>query len=271
MGYSGPVTDPFRIPAPDGNTYFDVFTGPLGLVPVYKGLAQIITRIEREEIQARANARSALTAQERAAWNVYAAFWGSWLSRFQVLTHFFVTQLAEIGRQTAVVADERIRHHIKATQVRPDTSKQRHMEDNVRSRHIAQKAEGAAVGIADISVLDKTRNGNRWGAYWEAQEFGTDAHVGRTVYGYFMPGKARPSQGSFRTHPEFQASRTSSKMVIKNPIQERGFLRQGVEDAGAFRLRRLNSLRDKMEKEIQKFITAAGGVKAPVSVTPRRR
>lgn len=270
MPYVGPVTDPFRIPAPDGNTYFDVFTAPLGLIPVYRGLAAIITRIEKEEINAKANARRALTPQERAAWNVYAAFWGAWLVRFQLLSHLLVSQLAEIGRQTAVVADQSIRRHIKSTQVRPDTGKARHMEDNIFSRHIPQRAEGAAVGIADISILDKTRRSNKGGTYWEAQEFGTDAHVGRTVHGFFMPGQARPSQGSFRTHSEFQASRTASKMLIQRPIQERGFLRQGIEDAGAFRLRRLNTLEQKVRREIDKFISAARGVRAPLAVTPRR-
>lgn len=246
MSYSGPITDPFRIPAPDGHVYFDALTAPVALAPIYVGLATLITRCRAEA------ARHTDPA--------YRAFYTGWATRFDATAKLLRTQLAAIGVQTAAVADQSIKRHIKSTQVRPNTSKADHLGDQIVSRHIAQRVEGGAVGVADVRVLDKAQQGG--GTYWEAQEFGTDAHVGRQVRGFFMPGRSRPDQGSFRVHPEFQAGR-GPRMTINRPIRERGFLRRGVEDAGNFRARRYASLDARVRAEIDKFIIAAGGLSPP--------
>src|SRR3954464_10682082 len=193
MAYTGPVTDPFRRKAPDGRTYFDILTPPRGIVQVYQVAYADIALRQRYAVA------PGITAIEKAYWQSTALRLNRAIVRFE-------QRLGELALRTAAVADASIRRHIDQTQVRPDTTKQRHMRDNIRSRHVPLPgvAEAGIVGIADMSDLNKTARGG--GAYWEAQEFGTDAHVGRTVRGFFMPGRARPSQAEFRQHPEFQAA-----------------------------------------------------------------
>lgn len=275
-GYSGPVTDPFRLRAPDGNTYFDILQPPHGLDLVYNHLASLIRNCqlqERRAAQAKAQAR---TAKEKQAWSVIQTYWRIWGQRFDKAAFDLVTGLRTIAAQTAQVADQRIKHHIAATATgRPPTSKARHMEDNILSRPVSTRPEGGIVGIADISELDKTQQGG--GSYWAAQEFGTDAHVGRVVHGHFQPGNVRPDQRQFRAHPEFRAARTAIRMNIQNPIEERGFLRKGVEDAGRFRARKLEALKQRIERLIRDFLVSnappapqiapPGGTMRP----PRRR
>lgn len=224
MSYSGPVTDPFRIKAPDGQTYFDVLTPPSGLLPLYVVLATHVRTFQAE----------VASAQYPAA----RAYWANWALRFQKGIVDLEGRMRTAAIEAAQIADSVAKQKIKSTQVRPDTSKARHMEDNLQSRRIGVgAAELGAAGLFDISVLDQTAQGG--GTYWDAQEFGTDAHVGREVKGFFQPGNAAPSQASFRSHPEFQAGR-GPKMKIQNPIEERGFLRTGVEAAWKARDARIN-------------------------------
>jgi hypothetical protein len=113
VSYSGPITDPFRIPAPDGHVYFDALTAPVALAPIYVGLATLITRCRAEA------ARHTDPA--------YRAFYTGWATRFDATAKLLRTQLAAIGVQTAAVADQSIKRHIKSTQVRPNTSKADHL------------------------------------------------------------------------------------------------------------------------------------------------
>lgn len=237
MAYSGPVTDPFRRKAPDGRTYFDILNPPKGIVQVYQLTYADIALRQRYAVA------PGVTPIEK-------AYWESTALRLSRAITQFEERLAALAIRTANVADASIRRHIDQTQVRPDTTKQRHMRDNIHSRHVPLPgvAEAGIVGIADMSELNKTTRGG--GAYWAAQEFGTDAHVGRTIRGYFMPGRSRPSQADFRTHPEFQAAGRGPQMTIANPIEERGFLRDGVEDAWNYRHRQFASIKAKLMQEI---------------------
>lgn len=253
MAYNGPVHDPFHIPAPDGNVYFDVLTPPSGLVGLYRVLA----------LHARTFQTEAAASQFPAA----KAYWNGWRVAFQKAIVDLEATMRKAGIEAALIADATATRMVKATQVRPDTTKQRHLEDNIVSRHIVTPIELGAVGLFDESVLNRTRAGRRGGTYWEAQEFGTDAHVGREVRGFFMPGHARPSQAQFRVHPEFQATKKAfSRMTIDRPILERGFLRSGVEAAWRDRERRIKGAK----RDIQRLLRAykASSVPAP-PLSPR--
>jgi hypothetical protein len=261
MAYSGPVTDPFRRKAPDGRTYFDILNPPKGIVQVYQLTYADIAQRQRYAIT------PGISSIEK-------AYWESTALRLSRAITQFEERLAALAIRTAAVADASIRRHIDQTQVRADTSKQRHMRDNIRSRHVPLPgvAEAGVVGIADMSELNKTARGG--GAYWDAQEFGTDAHVGRTVRGYFMPGRARPSQADFRVHPEFQAAGRGPQMTIAKPIEERGFLRDGIEDAWNYRHRQFASIKAKLLAEIT-AVARTGKPRTPqplpTSRTQRRR
>lgn len=255
MAYSGVVTDPFRLKAPDGRTYFDILGAPKGLIALYRAMVVAIDKCS-------ANAARATDPAVRAYWQ------GSRFRLDKALSDFR-NELRSIAVATAANADSAITSHIKSTQVRPDTSKNRHLHDNVKSRPVPTSPELGIVGIADIGVLDRTRQrggGKLQQPYWAAQEFGTDAHVGRVVYGFFEPGGARPSQTQFRQHPEFVAQRGGGRLTIQRPIEERGFLRQGVEDAGIYRARQLKKAEAKLIAEMR----LVGNSRPPIARTPPR-
>lgn len=235
--YGGPVTDPFHRPGPDGRLYFDVLDPPRGLGQLYLVL---VTHTRRFQAEAAASTYAAARA-----------YWDGWVIAFRKAITDLRTTMAKAAIEAAVVADAVATNVLKSTQVRPDTSKQRHLEDNFVSRHTPTGAvELGVAGLFEEKVLNRaaTRGGK---TYWEAQEFGTDAHVGRQVRGFFMPGRARPSQGDFRVHPEFQAGK-GPRMTIRRPIQERAFLRRGVEAAWKRRDTRIIAIR----REISVLLTA---------------
>lgn len=231
--YRGSVTGPppgggYR--ASDGRSYFEILGVPSGVERIYRALALIIRRCSQEEA-------AAVDPAVRAYWN-------GWRLRFDKELGDFRLKLERLAIDTAVTADARTVEWIKLTQVRPDTSKANHMRGNIASRPLGGRLPFGAVGVADIAVLNKTRRSSG-GPYWEAQEFGSSAAVGRILPGYFMPGKSRPGDAPSRTHPEFRRQTTGRgvpAMVVKNPIEARGFLRRGVEDAGRYRERRLKTL-----------------------------
>jgi hypothetical protein len=148
MAYSGPVTDPFRRKAPDGRTYFDILNPPKGIVQVYQLTYADIAQRQRYAIT------PGISSIEK-------AYWESTALRLSRAITQFEERLAALAIRTAAVADASIRRHIDQTQVRADTSKQRHMRDNIRSRHVPLPgvAEAGVVGIADMSELNKTARG----------------------------------------------------------------------------------------------------------------
>lgn len=153
-----------------------------------------------------------------------------------LVLHRLWRDLEKLAIKSSARADGLIRARIKKTQVRPDTPGP-HMIDNVLSRPLPSTFPLGMVGIADIDVLDRTVNPRapQAGPFWLAQEFGTRAHIGRKVPGFFQPGRSVASQGEFRVHPYFEQSRGKGTpaMVIKRPIQARHFLRDGAAQAVA--------------------------------------
>lgn len=144
-----------------------------------------------------------------------------------------------LSRRGAAKADIFIRDRLRQTAVRPPTSGR--LAAAVQSVPMSGvAAAGGGVAIASIRKLDTLAVDPRFkdsGAYWRAQEYGTDAHVGRVVPGYFMPGRSAPSAGEFRNHPYFEqagrgiggkAPKGTPAMVITRPLHARHFLRDGT-------------------------------------------
>lgn len=139
----------------------------------------------------------------------------------------------QLGVDAAHQADTFIRQAIKQTAVRPPASGR--LESAIQSRPLPSTFPAGAIGIADLDVLEKiaARGG---GTYWRAQEYGTTAHVGRIVPGYFQPGQARPSAAEFRVHPYFgqatgrngKAPKGTPAMRITRPLHARYFMRDGT-------------------------------------------
>lgn len=143
---------------------------------------------------------------------------------------------------SAAEAEKMIVARIKATQVRPDppgnSGRGVRLQDAIECRAIKTAVAGGAVGIGDITALDRVadRNGQ---AYWRAQEFGSAHLVGRTFRGLFQPGSSPAGAAPFRTHPLFEVDRGGKPMTITRPIPERAFLREGTLAAEVFRQKAL--------------------------------
>lgn len=254
MAYSGPSTDPFKRTAPDGNRYFDILglVGLRNLVATYDGAARAVDTC-------RANAGRSIDPRDRIYWNTLA-------EQIILAIQRFSQSVNRIAADTAAVANARAREHVLATQKRPDpVSRQPMLRNAVQgSRAVPTSLALGIVGVADVSRLDSmTKRGRRGTSYWEAQEFGTDAHIGRIVPGFFMPGRAKPSAAEFRVHPEFQAAagrggkspKGTPAMKITRPIEERGFLRMATDDAFAYWSRRMEAPKQRLLRDINRIMS----------------
>jgi hypothetical protein len=138
-----------------------------------------------------------------------------------------------LAKQGAMKADTFVRDRLRQTAVRPPATGS--LAAAVHSEPLKLPFPGGGVGIANIGMLDKGAFDQ--GSYWRAQEYGTTAHVGRRVVGFFEPGRAKPSAAQFRNHPFFEqakrgksgkAQKGTPAMVIRRPIHARHFLRDGA-------------------------------------------
>lgn len=181
-------------------------------------------------------------------------------------------QVEANATRTAAFADDAIRAQIEATRVRPPTQGVKPGHSSLLGSILSRPVEsvlpgGGAVGIADIAelihgTLSPSTN-SQTPFYWRAQEFGSDHLVGHTLYGVFQPGNAAPAgPGPNRSHPYFEVrgkgEGTSYKMTVKNPIEERGFLRKGGFEAYEFR-RDLHRVTEADAVERMKQIAAGKG------------
>jgi hypothetical protein len=167
-------------------------------------------------------------------------------------------ELERLGPRAAAKAEEYVRDRLRKTAVRPPTSGR--LSDAVKARVIPTTFQQAAVGVGDIDILDSgaiNPNAPKKGSYWRAQEYGTDAHVGRIVPGYFQPGMSAPAAGEFRNHPYFEqagrgatgkAARGTPAMVITRPLEARFYLRDGTLEFANWR-------RSQVEAIYQRAIT----------------
>lgn len=145
-----------------------------------------------------------------------------------------------VSRAVAARADAFIRTAIATSSTgRPQRPSARsgNLAGHVRSDPLPGTLPLGQVGIANIAELDKVVNPDyrSAGPYWEAQERGSTAAVGRVLVGYFQPGNSAPSQAEFRSHAYFTYDGRQNKKapggIIKRPIQARHFLRDGTEQA----------------------------------------
>lgn len=148
----------------------------------------------------------------------------------------------EAARVTAVESIALIRARINATRVRPPGTNS--LLGAVLSKPVPSIVPGGgAVGIGDIEALNRGTLRPSGGAkvpfYWRAQEFGSDHLVGHALLGVFQPGEEAPSPEQRRQHPFFEVRGKGQgkreRMIIRNPIAERGFLREGGYLAYEFR------------------------------------
>jgi hypothetical protein len=254
--YSGPSADPFKRVAPDGQTYFDIIglVGLRNLIATYDQAAQAVDLCK-------ANAARSIDPRDRAYWNRQAQTLVLAIQRFQ-------QSVDKIAIDTAAVANNAARKWVNATQARPAGAERASavLASAVQgSRAVPTSLSLGIVGVADVSRLDSmTQKGAKGTSYWEAQEFGTDAHVGRIVRGFFMPGRSRPSGAQFRVHPEFQPGK-GPEMRIQRPIEERGFLRRASDDAFAYWHRRMAAPKARLMREIVRVAS-----NPPPSVTTAR-
>jgi hypothetical protein len=140
-----------------------------------------------------------------------------------------------LGVDGAVKVDELIRARIRTTAVRPPTSGA--LEGAIQSRPLPSTFPAGAVGIADLDPLTAaTMRANANEPYWRAQEYGYSGNVGRRLRGFFgdsPPGTSPASGAEFRHHPYFFTG-PGPRMVIRQPIYSRHFLRDGTADFAAW-------------------------------------
>lgn len=148
-------------------------------------------------------------------------------------------EVAIAGTLTAKAADSAIEHRIDLTRKRPEAGAfrgaRKRLNEGVRSEALG----GGAVGVGSIEDLESVV-GKDGRPFWRAQEEGTSANVGRTIFGTFEgPGTTPgpPNQAEFRVHPVFTPGDGLAAGVgtIRRPIPARHFLRDGAAIALIFR------------------------------------
>jgi hypothetical protein len=233
---------PYRESAPDGRTYFKVLRPYLGLAETYAHALEVRRRYEavpHPEAKLKAKMVSRLVTELNA--EVKAA---------EVLVASAATR--------AVIA------RIGATRHRPQGKGL--LVNAIESRPIGTSVfHTGAVGIGDLTALDKAAD-EQGRPYWAAQEFGSAHLVGKTIYGFFQPGFAKPIQAAFRQHAYFEVDNIGFPMHISRPIPAKGFLRGGAADAEQFRYRTMSRVASETAAQIERIL--ASGV--PGAPTRRR-
>lgn len=192
-------------------------------------------RLRREVVTT--NARDRAARRRPTALNTQA--------ELELLYAKFNRDLDRAASTSAARATRAIKSRIEQTRVRPETDKPRHLADMVKSRraHIVRGVATGAVGIADVAELNKAIDPDfpSGGTYWEAQEYGTFAHMGRRITGYFYGGDAPiapPREAQFRVHSAFSPEGLltgprggrGGRGTIRRPLMARRFIRDGADD-----------------------------------------
>lgn len=236
---------PYREPAPDGQTYFKVLKPYLGLAASYQHALAVRRRydgIPHPEAKLKSRLVSRLVIDLNA-------------------------EVRSAEHAVSRAAEKSILARIASTRVRP-------IGKNLLSQHIECRPIGtlpfhtAAVGIADISQLDKVAD-DQGRSYWAAQEFGSSHLVewfqSHGVSGYFQPGESAPSQSAFRQHPFFELNKGGYNLHVERPIPEKGFLRSGAADAEQFRYRTMTGIASNTIRQIEIILATQ------IGVSPKRK
>lgn len=143
-----------------------------------------------------------------------ARAWGEHMREMEALSLFVALEGTRILREKE-----------RGSRVRPDTLGQGgpRLEDSLRCGPLPSPPFGS-VGVADESLL------NQDVPWWETNEEGSTANVGRVLTGFFEPGEARPSSVESRQHPLFQPTREGGRGIIKNPIPARRFIEHSIPE-----------------------------------------
>jgi hypothetical protein len=156
-------------------------------------------------------------------------------------------ELVALSRRTAGLADNAIVRHIRATQVRPETTKSLHLEDCI----VSVPFPFGTVKIALIDELEKATNPWSGGAYWRTQEYGSVAvgntMTGRVLYGRFagpshddvprnaFAGGGGPGSeflgGTIAAMREFAGGDEGGYGTVEHEDQPRHFLQMGMDEA----------------------------------------
>jgi hypothetical protein len=144
--------------------------------------------------------------------------------------------------------------HERNSRVRPDSHGaggprlEDYLECGVLPVDLSADIGWGSIGIANESLLDSKVE------WWWTQELGYSGHVGRILYGVFMPGESHPEGEEFRQHPVFEPrgkgeDRGSGR--IRNPIEAREFVKDSIPDIEAFWKGELDAVRRAFEVEVQ--------------------
>lgn len=225
--YPGPYVED----GPDGNRYYITFGVPRYLLEVYEKL------VVAADLAARVAPRQSI--------------------EISLLIRTVQTRMDYTAMRTAAVARDNVQRRIEQTRKRPRSIAGVSQSGRLQSGIIAKPLPivlprgGGGVGIGQIESLEAaTRSGHptksRYPYYWRTQEDGSDAMVGRYLYGVFQPGEARPSGAEFRQHPIFENRPyypgIRYKMKITRPVEARNFLKDGAGDAYVFRTAMIESV-----------------------------
>lgn len=173
--------------------------------------------------------------------------------------------------QDALAGTKIMQETLRRRLVRPETAGP-HLSSRIHSLPLPTELPAGAIGYGDIGQLDTAIDPDypESGSYWRAQEYGSDAAVGRIVVGFFQPGFAAPSEGEFRRHPYFTAAGgfdaargrlpgeegSAPAMRIKRPIPAKHFLRDGAVEAVAEHESQMQRLQS---DAIDAMLAATGG------------
>lgn len=195
------------------------------------------------------------------------------------------SELKDIARHIAALATEEIQRAEADSRVRPDTGGDggKRLEDYLGESNPLDVVPGS-VGVNFEPPLYQNV------PWWWTNEEGYSGHIGRVVHGYFydsgFTNPSAPSGAQFREHALFRAEGPQQEsgfrlddgeqyekpgrgarpaMVIKNPIPERRFVREGVRVAEAEWHARVRAARSRFDATVDKVFAT------PVRPAPGRR
>lgn len=248
------------------------------VIQTHREFARTLAEIRAYNTWAARKGRPLLTALETRLNTAYAVF------------NRDLDRAAHIG---ALAATRGMKTVLKQTQLRPDTDRRPHLRDLLRSKPaVVPGLRGFATGsvaIGDVDWLEKAIDPEypQHGSYWRAQNYGTAAHVGREIYGFFHGGgsmskplAALAGGGSMQHDPMFSPS---SKMSgprggrggpgrISVPLKPRMFVERGRDAGyGEWLAAMAVAEQDALLSITRAMGTALPGVRGTGMARPRRR
>lgn len=218
----------YVVDGPDGSRYYEIIGMPIHAASLYENLAL---------------AYQAATRRPRGLGRAQAV-------EIALLSKEIQRRMDRVAVRTASFATDAVRKRVIATRKRPGSAQGSSQSGRLwgailsKPVHVILPRGSGAVGVGQIEKLEaETKSGHPtkspYPYYWRAQEDGSSAMQGRTIFGVFQPGQAFPSGAENRRHPIFEkrgrGQGRRGKLEIKNPIEAKNFLKDGAMDARAFR------------------------------------